>query len=189
MVGGLVLLAVTMSLLALVGTETNLWWVRADMFAVGFAMAHVFVPSQAAGFATISPAATGRASTLFNAVRQVGSAVGVALLTTVVATVGPVHEVAGQSVPDLTAYHAAFLVAAATALIAALCALTVSDAEAAATIVPRQRRRRPTPAVDRCGAAGAGGRGLSRIQRAASDRYVGLGGRRRSSPPSPDASS
>ena len=79
----------------------------------------------------------------------VGSAAGVALLTTVVATVGPVHEVAGQSVPDLTAYHAAFLVAAATALIAALCALTISDAEAAATIVPRQRRRGRSPAVDR----------------------------------------
>ena len=149
MVGGLVVLAITMSLLALVGTETNLWWVRADMFAVGFAMAHVFVPSQAAGFATISPAATGRASTLFNAVRQVGSAAGVALLTTVVATIGPVHEVAGQSVPDLTAYHAAFLVAAGTALIAALCALTISDAEAAATIVPRPRRRGRSPAVDR----------------------------------------
>ena len=72
-----------------------------------------------------------------------------ALLTTVVATVGPVHEVAGQSVPDLTAYHVAFLVAAGTALIAAVCALTVSDADAAATIVPRSRRRNRTPAVDR----------------------------------------
>ncbi len=144
MVGGLLLLAACMSLLALVDTGTNLWWVRVDMFVAGYAMAHVFVPSQAAGFATISPANTGRASTLFNALRQLGSAVGVALLTTVVATVGPTHVVAGQSVPNLAAYHAAFLVAAATALIAAVCALTVSDAEAAPTIVPR-RRRRPRP--------------------------------------------
>ena len=72
MIGGLLLLAASMSLLALVDTSTNLWWVRADMFAAGYAMAHVFVPSQAAGFATISPAATGRASTLFNALRQLG---------------------------------------------------------------------------------------------------------------------
>jgi MFS family permease len=140
MIGGLLLLAACMSLLALVDTGTNLWWVRADMFVAGFAMAHVFVPSQAAGFATISAAATGRASTLFNAVRQLGSAVGVALLTTVVATVGPAHEVGGQTVPNLAAYHAAFLVAAATALVAAVCALTVSDADAAPTIVPRRRR-------------------------------------------------
>ena len=80
------------------------------------------------------------------------SAGGVALLTTVVATVGPVHEVAGQSVPNLAAYHAAFLVAASTALIAALCALTVSDADAAATIVPRRAAatgRRPSIAT-RC---------------------------------------
>jgi hypothetical protein len=111
------------------------------MFVAGFAMAHVFVPSQAAGFATISPAATGRASTLFNALRQLGSAVGVALLTTVVATVGPTHIVDGRTVPNLAAYHIAFLVAAATALVAAVCALTISDAEAAPTIVPRQRRR------------------------------------------------
>jgi EmrB/QacA subfamily drug resistance transporter len=141
MIGGLVLLAACMSLLALVDTSTSLWWIRTVMFVAGFAMAHVFVPSQAAGFATISPAATGRASTLFNALRQLGSAVGVALLTTVVATVGPTQIVDGHSVPNLTAYHIAFLVAAATALIAAVCALTISDAEAAPTIVPRQRRR------------------------------------------------
>ena len=144
MVGGLLGLAGCMSLLALVDTGTNLWWVRVDMFLAGYAMAHVFVPSQAAGFATISPANTGRASTLFNALRQLGSAFGVALITTVVATVGPTHVVAGHSVPNLTAYHAAFLVAAATALIAVICALTVSDAEAAPTIVPR---RRAAPAV------------------------------------------
>jgi EmrB/QacA subfamily drug resistance transporter len=144
MIGGLLGLAACMSLLALVDTGTNLWWVRADMFLAGYAMAHVFVPSQAAGFATISPANTGRASTLFNALRQLGSAFGVALITTVVATVGPTHVVAGHSVPNLTAYHAAFLVAAATALIAVICALTVSDAEAAPTIVPR---RRAEPAV------------------------------------------
>jgi EmrB/QacA subfamily drug resistance transporter len=146
MVGGLLLLALGISLMALVDTETNLWWIRADMFIIGYAMAHVFVPSQAAGFATISTADTGRASTLFNALRQLGSAAGVALLTTVVATVGPVHMVDGHAVANLSAYHIAFLVSAATALIAAAGALTISDADAAATIVPRRRR---SPVADR----------------------------------------
>ena len=158
MVGGILLLSASLAALALVGVETNLWWVRVDMFIAGYGMSHVFVPSQAAGFATISPAATGRASTLFNAVRQVGSAVGVALLTTVIAAVGPVRVVDGHVSPYLTAYHVAFLVAAGVALLAGICALTVSDADAADTMVrrPEARRRAKSaqPAREPVGASG-----------------------------------
>jgi MFS family permease len=155
MIGGLLILAGALSLLSLVGHGSSMWWIRANMFVVGYGMSHVFVPAQAAGFATISPANTGRASTLFNALRQLGSAVGVALLSTVVATVGPVHVVDGHPTANLTAYHVAFLVAAAVALLAAVCATTVSDADAAATMVRRPRRspamvrgaRAPVPAA------------------------------------------
>ena len=52
---------------------------------------------------------------------------------------GPVRVVAGQTLPNLTAYHVAFLVAAGVALVAAVCALTVSDADAAGTMVPPRR--------------------------------------------------
>ena len=142
MVGGLVALAAAMSTLALFGAGSSLWWIRADMFVIGYAMSHCFVPSQAAGFATISPADTGRASTMFNALRQLGSAFGVALLSTVVATIGPVKIVDGRPVANLTAYHVGFLVAAGVSLLAAVCALTVSDADAANTIVRRPRRPR-----------------------------------------------
>ncbi len=158
MVGGILVLSASLAALALVGVETNLWWVRVDMFIAGYGMSHVFVPSQAAGFATISPAATGRASTLFNAVRQVGSAVGVALLTTVIAAVGPVRVVDGHVSPYLTAYHVAFLVAAGVALLAGICALTVNDADAADTMVrrPQARRRAKSaqPAREPVGASG-----------------------------------
>ncbi|HEY3810182.1 MAG TPA: MDR family MFS transporter [Acidimicrobiales bacterium] len=142
MFGGLILLACSLSLLALFGAHTDLWWIRVVMFVCGYAMAHVFVPSQAAAFATISPEATGRASTLFNAQRQLGSAVGVAVVSTVVATVGPVRVVAGRVLPHLTAYHVAFLVAAGLALLGAVAALTVDDADAAGTMVPRHARAR-----------------------------------------------
>jgi len=138
MLGGLLLLAAALSLLALVGAGTDLWWVRVDMFVCGYAMAHVFVPSQAAGFATISAADTARASTLFNALRQLGSAVGVALLSTVVAEVGPLKVVAGRALPYLGAYHDAFLAAAGVSLLAAVCALTINDADAATTMVRRR---------------------------------------------------
>jgi MFS family permease len=100
----------------------------------------VFVPAQAASFATISPAATGRASSLFNAGRQLGGAVGVALLSTVIATIGVVHRVGAGLRPYATAYHWGFLAAAGVALIAVVATWAVSDEEAAPSM------RRSTPA-------------------------------------------
>src|SRR3974390_2985564 len=110
-------------------------------------MGAVFTSCQAAGFATISPANTARASTIFNALRQLGGAIGVAFLSTIVATVGPVKVVDHRVVPNLTAYHYAFLAAAAVAVVGALVALTVHDADAAQTMV-RRGRRAASPAVE-----------------------------------------
>ena len=107
----------SMALMTLVGFDTNLWWMRLLMFTMGLSMAQVIVSSQAASFATISHADTGYASSLFNSQRQLGSALGVALLTTVLAAVGTTHVVAGHTVANLAAYHAAFLVAAGVALV------------------------------------------------------------------------
>ena len=72
------------------------------MFALGLFMGQVFVPTQAATFATISPASTGRASTLFNAVRQLGGAVGVALLTTAIVLAGPTTLAHGRVSPHFS---------------------------------------------------------------------------------------
>jgi EmrB/QacA subfamily drug resistance transporter len=139
---GLICVAAVIGALTLVGFDTNLWVIRTLMFALGLSIAHVFVPSQAAAFATISPAATGRASTLFNTARQVGSAVGVAILTTVIATVGVTHHVDGHTAPNLAAFHWAFGVAALTALAAAVVAWRINDADAASTMKPRPDTRR-----------------------------------------------
>ena len=102
-------IAVFIALLAFVGVHTSLWVPRLLLFGMGLFLGQVFVPIQAASFATISPAATGRASTMFNAVRQLGGAIGVATFTTVVVAVGAVHLVDHRPVANLTAYHAAFL--------------------------------------------------------------------------------
>ena len=134
-----------------VGQQTSLWWSPAMlMVTLGLSIAQVFVPDQAASFATISPAATGRASTMFNAMRQLGGAIGVAVLTTAIVLVGPVREVAGHPVANLTAYHVAFLAAAAICLSAVACSLSIRDADAAATIPGRRgsalaRRGLPSP--------------------------------------------
>jgi hypothetical protein len=110
------------------------------MFTLGLAMAQVFVPTQAAAFATISRAATGNASTMFNTVRQLGGAVGVALFTTAIVLVGATHTVAGQQVAHLAAYRVAFLIAAAFCLAGIASALSIHDSDAAATIPVRRPR-------------------------------------------------
>ena len=61
----------SIGLLALLGPQSSLWWARLLMVTLGLSIAQVFVPVQAASFATISPAATGRASTMFR--RDAGS--------------------------------------------------------------------------------------------------------------------
>jgi EmrB/QacA subfamily drug resistance transporter len=137
---GLFGVAVSIGLLALMGPTTSLWFARVLMFTLGLSMGQVFVPLQAAGFATISPASTGRASTMFNALRQLGGAVGVAILTSVIVAVGPLHVVGGHLVANLAAYRVAFLVAAGFCLLAVPAALTIRDSDAARTIPVRRSR-------------------------------------------------
>ncbi|MBO0832628.1 MAG: multidrug efflux MFS transporter [Actinobacteria bacterium] len=138
---GLLGTAASIGLLGLLGPGTSLWWPRLLLVTLGLSMGNIFVPLQAAGFATITPAATGRASTMFNAVRQLGGAIGVAVLTSAIVAVGPVHEVAGQLVPNISAYRAAFGVATAFALVAVLFAARIRDADASQTIPARPSRQ------------------------------------------------
>ena len=133
--GGLTWVAITIAFLCLIGNDTNLWFMRGLMFLIGSGMAYVFLPLQTASFATISPTATGRASAIYNAQRQWGSALGVAIMSTVLGFVGLTSlNAVGKPGANLTAYHAAFLFAAALALIGAGIALKIRDSDAAATM-------------------------------------------------------
>jgi EmrB/QacA subfamily drug resistance transporter len=158
---GLLLVAATMVLMAQATTGTSLWLVRLIMLGLGLGIACVFIPVQAFSMATITKTETGRASSIFNAGKQLGGAVGVALLTTVLAVAGPTSRAAGHVTANLAAYHDAFLAAAAVALLAVTVALTIRDTDAAATMVSRRRRQpRPGPASpgtdeDRPGVAAA----------------------------------
>ena len=152
MAAGLAGVIVTLVLIAQVPLTANLWVMRVLMFVIGFAMAHVFVPGQAASFATVSHAATAPASTLFNAGRQLGGAIGVAVLSTVISAVGVVHVVGGRHVPNATAYHAAFLTAAAIEALALLLVIRVSDKEAAPSMRRTESDTQPVPrATPTCG--------------------------------------
>jgi predicted MFS family arabinose efflux permease len=148
MCGGLVWVAAMMTLLTTIDVGTSAWIVRILMFSIGVGMAYVFLPSQAAAFATISRADTGRAATLSSVQRQLGSATGVALVSSVLALVGPTRIGADGAVhAHLAAYHAAFLVSASLALIGAFMALNIPDRDAAVTMQLRARGRRTREAV------------------------------------------
>jgi MFS family permease len=128
-------------LLGSLSINTNLWLVRIVLFGMGLAVGQVFVASQAVSFATISPDASGRASTLFNVGRRLGGAIGVAVSTTVIVLVSaPAHAPGGSGIDPL-AYRTAFLVAAAINLLGLWSARAVRDHDAANTI-PRPRPKK-----------------------------------------------
>ena len=77
---------------------------------------------------------------MFNAGRQLGGAVGVAMLSTIISAVGVMHHVGNSEVPNAAAYHWAFLAASLVALFTAVLAQQVDDREAAPTM-----RRAPKP--------------------------------------------
>ena len=132
------------SLLGLtIGLDTSIWLIRLLTFLTGSAGAWSLVAAQSSSFATISPADTGRASALFQTQTQVAGGIGVAVLVTVVAAFSPAGATGATLVP---AFRHAFLTAAAIATIAALIALTIRDADAAATMRrPEQNPAAPPP--------------------------------------------
>lgn len=149
--------AILFYLLMLINLTTNLWLIRIIMFFAGVAIAFTLVPVQAAAFANISSAATGKASALYSAQRQIGSALGVALVNSILKVVGPVSVNAhGIVQPNLAAYRAAFLTSAIVALIGAAIALFIHDKDAAATM-RRKPRAEDVPAQPDASASCAAG--------------------------------
>lgn len=131
----------------LVDLGTSAWWIRSLMFARGLAIACVFIPVQAAAFARIEPARSGRASSLFQVQRQTAAAVGVAVLATVLASRLTANTPAGATPGQLaqaytSAFHESIAVAAVLAFLGVLAALFLRDADAAPTMRPRAAAHR-----------------------------------------------
>ncbi|TCJ34906.1 DHA2 family efflux MFS transporter permease subunit [Parafrankia sp. BMG5.11] len=150
MAGGLVFAAASMLALGFLDSAGSLWPLRALLFGVGFGIGFVMMPAQTAAFATISPQRTGHASALFNAQRQLASALGVALVSTALSLARPAAAGpgGGSVVGDTGSFRWAFAVAAALAALGLLAALRVRDADAAPTM-------RPPAAVPATAAGGA----------------------------------
>jgi EmrB/QacA subfamily drug resistance transporter len=128
---GVVNAAVAMMLMTLVGAATPQWVVMLIMFYLGLGMSNNFNPAQTAAFARVPAAKTGRASTLYNSGRQAGSAVGVAVLGSVLAAFS--GQAAGGT-GSLIGYHVAFAVAAGLMIASGVAALLIKDDDAAATM-------------------------------------------------------
>jgi hypothetical protein len=107
------------------------------MFAAGFANSTAFLPLQTSMFTGIAPADIGHASAIFNTQRQSSLAVGVAIISTVVA---------GFHGSRVDAFHAGYYADAALAIMGAIACFTmVHDSDAAATMV---RQQVAAPVVD-----------------------------------------
>jgi EmrB/QacA subfamily drug resistance transporter len=135
MIGGLAWVTLIIGTMVFLSASPDLWVVRLQMFLVGAGMAFVFLPLQAASFATISSADTGRASALFSTQAQLAAASGVAVLASVLAAGST--SVDAQTVPSaaqLDAFRLAFAVAAGFAALGALAALGIHDQDAASTM-------------------------------------------------------
>lgn len=153
LMAGLSVAGLVMLTLLWTSASTNLWAYRGILFARGMCWSFVFIPLQAAAFATIPFTDTGRASALFSTQRQVASSLGIAVLisileaqlTTAKATL---HTVVAHGPHSLAlanhyydAYKAPFLWCALFAIMGAISAWWIDDRRVLAVLTPK-----PVPA-------------------------------------------
>jgi EmrB/QacA subfamily drug resistance transporter len=145
----------TALLFLFVGLYTNLWWIRGIMLVRGCFMAFNMVSMQTAVFSAVPRQKTGRASSLFSMSRQVGAALGVALVSTVLMTqtngltsLSSLND-ASAFTAGLDAFHDAVALIALLSFIGLICALRVRDQDA------NQRCPQTRPATSRPARAGA----------------------------------
>ena len=137
--GGLIGVSIATCLLAF-ELNANLWLFRVVMFFVGVGWAYVVISMNAGVFAQVSPRDTGRATALYNAQRQLASAVGVATLSTIIGTQSGAAGLAG----NVSVFRTAFFAAAGFTFVGSIIALAVRDRDAASTM---RRKSAATTAV------------------------------------------
>jgi EmrB/QacA subfamily drug resistance transporter len=141
---GLAVSGATYLALAYVDLETNTWLLRGLMLVRGLGFGFVLVPLQAATYATVSPAQTGRATALYNAASQFASSLGVAvaasLLTSRLAHHGAQLGNPATRASALDAFQESFLILGLISIASIVVAILISDHDAAPTMNPRPTR-------------------------------------------------
>ncbi|WP_051821329.1 DHA2 family efflux MFS transporter permease subunit [Streptomyces sp. NRRL F-5065] len=148
-VAALLAAAVVFGALAVPGTAENVWSVRALMFLIGLVLGTAVLSVQLAGFETVAPPDMGQAMGLFQIVRTLGGALGIALCA---ALVGGSHT-AGETM-DAAPFRSAVW---ATALLVAVSALLALRLPRMAAGPPPVDDEQPPPASEASGATQAPG--------------------------------
>jgi len=138
---GLAVSAATYFALSQVDLGTSEWTIRGIMFIRGLGFGLVLVPLQAATYATVTPAQTGRATAVYNATSQFASSLGVAVAASLLTSRLAYHNFDQRDPATyshaLDAYQDSFLLLAIVSTIGVAVALVISDRAAAPTMNTR----------------------------------------------------
>lgn len=148
---GIVVFVLVSASMQLIGPTTPIWAVAVRLVLIGFALGTLMNPLQTATFTQIPSELMGHASSMFNVSRQTATALGTAVVATVLVTLtssamsGVNPAAPGQlEVAQLSAYRGAFLVAVVFGLLGLLLTMRVRDSDAAASLDSRHRLLRDT---------------------------------------------
>jgi EmrB/QacA subfamily drug resistance transporter len=162
LVGNCLLAAASLALLLRTPATTHYPLLGVALLAVGFGSTNIIFGSAVAGSAGVANDEQGLASALLNATRQVGAAVGVAAMLSIVAT-----DMTGQTnkAGMASGYRMALLVSGGLAVLGALVSLRLpakgsveADHQGPPTSRRRRARRRSVAAARRSGQVGGGHR-------------------------------
>lgn len=134
---GVICTAIIFILLSFVNHDTNPWQVRVLLFGIGIFLGQSVGAVQFSAFNNITPPSMGRATTIFNVQNRLGSAIGVAVLASILAGFGN-SSVQHNTHSDLLPYQAALIGSAIFLLVALLFSLRISDKE----VMSKKKKKR-----------------------------------------------
>ncbi|OWT49618.1 MDR family MFS transporter [Bacillus sp. K2I17] len=140
---GLICTAIIFVLLSFVNHDTNPWQIRALLFGIGIFLGQSVGAVQFSAFNNITPPSMGRATTIFNVQNRLGSAIGVAVLASILAGFGN-NSVQNNAQSDFLPYQAALIGSAIFLLVALLFSLRISDKE-----VMEKKKKKPLPILQK----------------------------------------
>ncbi|PFJ18255.1 MFS transporter [Bacillus cereus] len=140
---GLICTAVIFVLLSFVNHDTNPWQIRTLLFGIGIFLGQSVGAVQFSAFNNIELSSMGRATTIFNVQNRLGSAIGVAVLASILAAFGS-NSVQNNVSADFLPYQAALIGAAIFLFIALLFSLRISDKE-----VMSKKNKKPLSALQK----------------------------------------
>jgi EmrB/QacA subfamily drug resistance transporter len=139
---GLTLLAVQLFYYSTLGREESFWNLLPGLLIGGFGMSLAMTPTAAAVLRAVPTDMSGVGSATLNSMRQVGGALGIALMGAIMA-----HEIGDRTTPAGAPLPDAFVDAFQTTLIVAGL-IALAGAVVAATLVRHVGHETPVPAVE-----------------------------------------